>query len=127
MRRLTGLLFLSLYALTFTECHQALKLPLLFEHYEHHASTMNITFVEFLIMHYETDIAHDNDDTDNDEDMQLPFKTCDHSQILTSLALVSQRITLKEPTPLTASPQVSFYQPISPSLLSHDIFQPPKA
>lgn len=121
MRRLAAISLLFMYALTFTECHQALKLPLLFVHYQEHSSAVDMTFVDFLVMHYETDVAHD------DTDMKLPFKNCGHSQVSQTIAIIGQKITLKEPTVISTSDQVAFYQQISPSLLSHDIFQPPKA
>jgi hypothetical protein len=121
MRRFTAIVFISLYAMTFTECHQVLKLPLLFKHYQEHSSAVDMTFVEFLVMHYKTDVPHD------DTDMQLPFKTCGHSQAASTIALITQKITLKEPTAVDAVSQIAFYQQISPSLLSHDIFQPPRA
>ena len=127
MRRFIAVAFMSLYALTFTECHQALKLPLLFKHYQEHSSAVDMTFLDYLVMHYETDIAHDNDETDNDTDRSLPFKTCDHPAAASSVALVTQKISLKDPAEVAAVAQHSFYQQISPSLLSHDIFQPPKA
>jgi len=120
MRRLTAILFLAVYSLTFTECHQVLKLPLLFKHYQEHSSAVDMSFVEFLIMHYQTDVPHD------DTDMQLPFKTCGHSQVSQTIAIINHKIILKEPIEISSIRQVPFYQQISTSLLSHDIFQPPR-
>jgi len=121
MRRSLSILFLAVYALSFTECHQALKLPLLFKHYQEHSSAVEMSFVQFLVMHYETDVAHD------DTDMKLPFKNCGHSQSAQAFAVVNQKLYLKEPFVASQHVHVSFYQQISPSLLSHDIFQPPRA
>lgn len=121
MRKLFAIIFLAAYSLSFTECHQVLKLPLLFKHFQEHSSAVDMTFLEFLVMHYETDVPHD------DTDMSLPFKTCGHSQVSQTVAIISQKITLKEPVASSTNDQVSFYQQISPSLLSHDIFQPPRA
>lgn len=51
------------------------KLPALFTHYlEHHNADNSIDLIDFLAMHYAGD---DLNDTDNDQDMQLPFKKVD--------------------------------------------------
>ncbi|HMJ69389.1 MAG TPA: hypothetical protein VK508_10855 [Cyclobacteriaceae bacterium] len=121
MRKSFSIIFLAVYSLSFTECHQVLKLPLLFKHYQEHSSAVDMTFVEFLVMHYETDVPHD------DTDMSLPFKSCGHSQTTSTVAIINQKITLQEPVVIPDRDHFSFYQQISPSLLSHDIFQPPKA
>ena len=55
---------LSLYLIASTEFHQVLRLPLLVEHYvEHHELVKDMTFWEFLVMHYESDVAHDDQDS----------------------------------------------------------------
>lgn len=120
MRRASAIIFLAVYSLSFTEFHQVLKLPLLFRHYQEHSSSVDMTLVEFLVMHYETDVPHD------DTDMRLPFKTCGHSQVSQTIAIINQKITLKEPIEIPTNDHVMFYQQIFPSLLSHDIFQPPR-
>ncbi|WP_410220564.1 hypothetical protein [Pedobacter sp.] len=54
-----------------------MKLPVLFQHYfEHKNLDKNITFWAYLTHHY-SDIPHH--DGDEARDMQLPFKTHDHS------------------------------------------------
>lgn len=79
-----------------------------------------MTFIQFLVMHYETDVPHD------DTDMRLPFKTCDHSPTVQVFAVVNQKLSLKEPIAASQPVHGSFYNQIFTSLLSHDIFQPPK-
>ena len=55
-----------------TSFDQLLKLPVLFEHFkEHQLKNHHVGLLEFISMHY---WGHDMDDTDNDRDMQLPFK-----------------------------------------------------
>lgn len=120
MRKALAILFLMVYSCSFTEFHQALKVPLLIKHYTEHSSTVDMSFIEFLVMHYETDVPHD------DTDMRLPFKTCSHSQATQTAALVQPNIRLNEPVLLSTQDFISFDQQISPSLLSHDIFQPPR-
>lgn len=56
---------------------EVMKLPVLFQHYfEHKNLDKNITFWAYLTHHY-SDIPHH--DGDEARDMQLPFKTHDHS------------------------------------------------
>ena len=120
MKRFVLIGFLALYALSFTEFHQVLKLPLLIEHYvEHKSLAQEITFWDFLVMHYKTDVAHDSNDN------ELPFKDCNHSLTTSIVALPTQKITLKE----FIQPEKSFsliYIQNAPMLLSSEIFQPPK-
>lgn len=121
MRKAFAVIFLAVYSLSFTECHQVLKMPLLLTHYLEHSSSVDMTFIEFLVMHYETDVPHD------DTDMSLPFKTCGNSQANQTVAIINQKITLQDRDVIDSKDHVVFYQQISPSLLSHDIFQPPRA
>lgn len=51
---------------------QVYKIPLLLKHFaEHQSLNQEITFADFLSMHY---LGHDLNDNDDDKDMQLPFK-----------------------------------------------------
>lgn len=73
VRRLFGIVLLTSYLFGTTEVEQLLKLPVLFEHYaEHRQENSNISFTDFLYMHY---ADTDHNDVDQDRDMQLPFKT----------------------------------------------------
>jgi hypothetical protein len=51
---------------------QFYKLPILIEHYQEHRQLMDLSFIDFLSMHY---WGEDLKDNDADRDMQLPFKT----------------------------------------------------
>ena len=74
MRKIIAISFLFIYACATTELGQVLKLPVLVQHFiKHKQEDKTITFFAFLNMHY----AHgDVKDADYDEDMKLPFKTC---------------------------------------------------
>lgn len=75
MKRAAAILFLVLYIFTVTECNQLLKLPVLLEHYtEHKKDNRNISFPDFIYMHYAGDDFNDNDE---DRDKRLPFKAFD--------------------------------------------------
>jgi hypothetical protein len=64
-----------------TELYQLLKLPFLIEHFiEHKEHNKEITFMQFLNLHYAND---DKKDDDDEEDMKLPFKS--HSNTITTI------------------------------------------
>lgn len=121
MKQLVAALFLFTYLSSTTEFHEALRLPLLFEHYAEHKTKVNdLTFWEFLAMHYKTDVAHD------DHDNQLPFKVPGHQFAASIIALPVSKISLKESPSVAKVNHLSVYrEAIIESQLS-DIFQPPK-
>ena len=112
---------LSLYLIASTEFHQVLSLPLLVEHYvEHHELVKDMTFWEFLVMHYESDVAHD------DQDMRLPFKDCHHSLTAQAIAMPEQKISLTLLAPTQGDRLLSFEHSQFHSSYLGEIFQPPK-
>jgi len=63
---------LTLFLLDTTPLYQILKSPQLVRHYiEHRALNKDVGIVEYLAMHY---WGQDMDDSDDEKDMQLPFK-----------------------------------------------------
>lgn len=112
---------LLLYLTSFTEFSEIMRLPILLSHYQDHKTQAEgLSFVDFLSMHYETDVAHD--DTDN----ELPFKGHDHSCCTPALMLPLQKLMLKDVTQTSSPDYSSFYLQHTPALRSVDIFQPPK-
>jgi hypothetical protein len=110
-----------LYLTSFTEVHEVLRLPILLEHYaEHKLKVADLSFVEFLIMHYKTDVAHD------EHDNQLPFKVPGHSFTVQAMALPIQKIVVFESTPLATINHTFSYTEGSFSSHLEAIFQPPK-
>ncbi|MFZ5999113.1 MAG: hypothetical protein ACOYW3_01275 [Bacteroidota bacterium] len=119
MRRNLAIALLFMYAFSSTELHQAMRLPLLVEHYREHSANVDLTFWEFLVMHYETDVAHD--ETDN----RLPFKDCGHSVSVSQVALPAS-FTLETRPEVTRLDHQSHYLTQIPPLHAAKIFQPPK-
>jgi hypothetical protein len=112
---------LLVYLVSSTEVHELLRLPLLVRHYqEHREQVTDITFWQFLAMHYETDVPHD------DQDTRLPFKTCHHSLASTALAVTSQRITLTIPLPVVVKMGLSPDHSVPNASYLEEIFQPPR-
>ncbi|WJS96703.1 hypothetical protein NYQ10_09650 [Flavobacterium johnsoniae] len=64
-------IFIFLIASNSSFVQQFYKLPILIEHFQEHQKLQNVSFIDFLSMHYWGEDLNDNDD---DRDMQLPFK-----------------------------------------------------
>ena len=120
MKRVAAYVLLFCYAVSFTEVHQALRLPLLMEHYQEHKQKTNLSFWEFLVMHYQTDVPHD------DTDMRLPFKDCKHAASGIAVALPGHSLVLKPLTVERRGKPNSYYHSNIPQLRAGEIFQPPK-
>ncbi|HRI79105.1 MAG TPA: hypothetical protein PLR06_06160 [Cyclobacteriaceae bacterium] len=96
-------------------------MPLLVEHYYQHQQQVNsLTFWEFLVLHYKTDVAHD------DQDMSLPFKDCHHASATSAPAVPSQRFTFAPSPPVSAEKLFFFSHEQLPTSYLGEIFQPPR-
>jgi hypothetical protein len=122
----TAIFFLSIYLLSATEAGQLLKLPLVFQHYkEHKAWDNNISFLEFLKLHY----LHANPmDPDYDRDMQLPFKKTDNFFAAVTVASLPVVLTvmIARPVELPEKNRMTPQDHNLPSPYLSAIWQPPK-
>lgn len=71
MRKIIIYLFIFLIVSNIGFFQQFYKLPILLEHFKEHQQRHDISFFDFLEMHY---WGEDLKDNDSDRDMQLPFK-----------------------------------------------------
>lgn len=75
MKKITAILFLSIYLFNSMGLSELLKITTLIEHFhETQENESTVTFSQFLLMHYITD---DHNTRDDDRDGQLPFKSAD--------------------------------------------------
>lgn len=124
MVRLTAILLFSLHLLANTELCQLAKLPVLVSHFkEHKALYGEISFTDFLQMHYFNGAPHDN------TDLELPFKTT--SVELTLHNSCSAPVPAITSIPLANFAEIhfrfnEFYETFIPSTCNEDIFQPPQ-
>jgi hypothetical protein len=73
LKKITAILFLSIYLFSATGLNELLEINILVQHfYETKKNDNTVTFLHFLAMHYITDDLNDKDD---DRDKQLPFKS----------------------------------------------------
>ncbi len=126
MKKLVSILFLSIYLISTTELHQLSKLPLLIEHFgEHKKKNSELTFLDFLNIHYSGETKKD---ADHEKDMQLPFKShdgCATTFIAANVPPTLSNLVLKEfsESIISFSSLEDCY--LSSSYLS-SIWQPPK-
>ncbi len=120
-KRIFAVALLLLYVNSYTEFHETLRLPILLEHYSEHRQLVNdMSFWEFLVMHYKTDVAHD------DHDNSLPFKHNCLSFATSPVTLPALRILLIGSTPLTIVSHCSSYSEAPVGSHLTEIFQPPR-
>jgi len=126
LKKLTAIFFFAVYLLSTTEAHQLLKLPVVFQHFaEHQLLDRNISFLQFLDMHY----MHGSPmDKDHDRDMQLPFKaTGDCLAIATAFVPLTAQVLIAPPVKLSVKTSyVIKHQYLASAYLSA-IWQPPKS
>ncbi len=122
LKRALSILFLLVYINSFTELHEVLRLPILLEHYsEHKKLSQEISFWDFLELHYKTDVAHD------EHDNQLPFKVLGHCFSAHSATEPDSKIAVSQPVPVIIPQPSSHYKESFFNSPLIAIFQPPKA
>jgi len=125
MRRIIAIALLFLYLCTSTHFSELLKIPQLAKHYKEHQEEKELTFSEFVYDHY---TKGDVNDADREQDMKLPYKSIDITNVVSFTVLPA--IIAIEFIKTTAfgelkSP-ISFYAaPFSSDNFS-SIWQPPK-
>ncbi|MFT3945375.1 MAG: hypothetical protein QM763_00260 [Agriterribacter sp.] len=124
MKKLTAIFLLGIYLMSFSECHQFLKIPFLIKHFQKHRQTdPSMSFGKFVQIHY-LSAAVITDDFQQDE--QLPFRSVDcnitniihHTYAAVSLYIPPSSQLLKK-----------FYSYNEINKIQHsafDIFQPPR-
>jgi len=121
MKRVIAIFFLFLFAVSFTELGQLVKIPALVQHFYSHQQTGSTSFIAYLLAHY----SSHGDDGDNKEDMQLPFKMAistpslvaglpsNGPQVIKSIRIIRE---------IKSVPEQSFIPPIP----VFSIFHPPR-
>jgi hypothetical protein len=121
VKHLLAISLIVLYVNSNTEFHELFRLPVLVEHFSEHKKLVgDISFWEFLVMHYKTNASHDADDS------RLPFKDPAHSFTAPTLAVPIPKIVLRESQLVAEVAHLSSYS--ESFIASHlsDIFQPPR-
>ena len=127
LKKGAAIILLGIYMFSFSELHQFLKIPILFQHFtEHRLINPGITFAAFLDEHYLQGFVMDDD---YQRDNQLPFRSADcvnnsftsfdyhHNEI----GVVLIRNYEEDPREFVVMNEDSI-----PHLSVTDIFQPPR-
>lgn len=126
MKKPVAIFFLSIYAFSFVEFHQFLRIPVLIEHFaEHRQLDPGMSFISFIKEHYVGEIVVDED---FHRDNELPFRQAQYC-ISTGTITYECPETAIEIASNTKdiSRHFIFYIEDKHSLLSAaDIFQPPR-
>jgi len=126
VKKTIAILFISLYVFSATELNQFFKLPILFEHFsEHKTENKNITFLQFLKIHYQGNHAPDNDDL---KDKRLPFKSHGNSFSTQIFAVLPAFSEIEIPVFTDNNKSVTIHKnQFIPTLQLESIWQPPKS
>lgn len=121
MKRVLAFMLLTIYINSNSELHEIMRLPILIEHFSEHKKTVgDISFWEFLSMHYNSSTSHDADDN------RLPFKDPGHSFAVSGVALPIPHVSLIECLiGFTLVHDSQYAEAFFDSPLS-DFFQPPR-
>lgn len=125
MKKFLSIVILFSYLSSYTEFREFLKLPILLEHYsEHNSKDSNLSFSEFLCMHYTH--AHEADG-DDEQDKNLPFKSHNGcaSNFSSNLYAQQQTIAIK-PVVTELNNSISWNEDYIYSSFAASIWQPPK-
>ena len=125
MQKLGIIISFFIIFLNSTSLNQLFKVPFLFIHYqEHHQIDRQVSFYDFLSMHY---WGTDLNDNDQDKDMQLPFKKASESSFF-QIFLPASRTSVEYQKFYVG---LQFQQVIRRLHLTHpalsSLFRPPRA
>lgn len=124
MKRIAGILLVSVYMFSFAEFHNLLKIPVLFAHYQEHQQQNEISFWSFIKLHYEGPIVFDED---YQRDRQLPFQDADCCPISSTNLFECHQAQIVLATPPPVMRKFCQYQEVNISLINaYEFFQPPR-
>lgn len=124
VRKVAAILFFSVILLAQTPVQQVLKLPILIEHFKEHRADKDISFLEFIKLHY---FSGNPKDSDYDRDQQLPFRANDVILMSSTVVLPAQIVPAAPPLLFREKTYVLLKPTGLPSLHSFDIWQPPRS
>jgi len=127
LKRISAILFLSIYLLATTELGQLLKFPAFIDHYkEHKSKNKELTLVDFLMIHYSHGTVKD---ADYEKDMKLPFKTTsENSFSIIAIASTPQTLNITVQDLIFFEPRKQYFgnEYFIPMSFFSNIWQPPK-
>ncbi|MFH7039916.1 hypothetical protein ACHRVY_18410 [Flavobacterium plurextorum] len=124
MKKHLSILFLSVYLLSVTQLVELIKLPVMVEHYvEHKEQNPNLTFFQFLCIHYQ---GQDVYDADYEKDMKLPFKSHTNISSVVFYPLLQEYKTIQKVNYKYKKQNLYTYSFSYSSISLSSIWQPPR-
>lgn len=125
MKRLAGVIMISVYMLSFAELHNIARFPVLLSHFnEHKQHNPQISFWAFIKQHYFSPMVQDED---YKRDRELPFRDSDCGQIVNSCICEITPFIHEVNPPAPRSTEYPLYNKNNkPQQADVDIFQPPR-
>ncbi len=124
MKKWFSILLLSFYLVSTTELYQLLKIPVLVEHFiDHKKENKEITFIDYLKMHYNDPVK----DADYQTDQKLPFVAHTSHLVLVFTANPDFFIEIKNDVIINHREKIHSYTiAFDDKDSSNSIWQPPK-
>lgn len=124
MKKVLAILLICVYTFGATEACQILKIPILIEHFNQHKSEHpSMSFIDFLVIHYN---GKDVIDFDYEDDQRLPFKSFENCISFTAFAVPPVYHLHSKPKIYVKVSYPAFKKQFHSSLFTKGIFQPPK-
>lgn len=124
MKSIAVIFLIVVYTFTATEAKQLLKFPVMLEHYaEHKKHDATISFFDFIYMHY---AGSDFDDTDQDRDMKLPFKSSSFANYNITVFYPTSIALVLKPVVFTKNKTAFYTEENFQSSYLSSIWQPPR-
>ena len=116
---------LFVYLSANTQLHEIFKLPTLIEHFlEHHRANHDLSFFDFLEMHYNNS---NTIDPDYEKDMKLPFKSADVCDYFVAVfSMLPKNPTIKQPVHAHTNVFAEYKHAFIGTSVLNAIWQPPK-
>ena len=125
MKKIITYIAISFYLLGTTEASELLKLGNFVSHYIEHKNASNVSFLEFIKIHY---VQATIIDDDYSEDQKLPFKSHNDCKVQLNQIDKFQKADYCIETPyiITSNSFSQYRSPLLGDQYLSEIFQPPK-
>ncbi len=123
MKKITLVILSLLFLISSTELHELIRLPFLVAHYkQHRVHDRDLSFIDFLKLHYSGDHPADQDDNDDNE---LPFKSKDSFTHIDTPVPLRRVAEEKQYSSYVNKPVIYFAEDL-PAARLFSIFHPPR-
>ena len=127
MKKIVSIFFITLFIFSTTELAELFRIPALLIHFvEHQEESPDISFIDFLHIHYNKELADHHPDKASDAHQNLPFNG---SHVTTTFFVSSHSYMVKFKNMQEGDPKLAFQSsddPYSKNSYLSSIWEPPK-